>query len=82
MEQSKIIDTLETYQTPIETLFSNIKLHEKGTGDESTLARRHSNRSEGGDLNDKNNKNGFEEGKTLDSDVPTTLDYKDFNYDN
>ena len=31
--------------------------------------------------NANNDKSGFEEVKTLDSDVPTTLDYKDFNYD-
>ena len=37
---------------------------------------------EGDDLNDKNDKSGFGEVKTLNSDVPTTLDYKDFNYDN
>jgi hypothetical protein len=68
--------------TPIETLFSNIKLDDKGTGYESTLARRRPNCSEGDDLNDKNNKSGFEEVKTSNSKVPTTLDYKDFNYDN
>jgi hypothetical protein len=46
--------------TPIESLFSNIKLDEKGTGDESTLARRRPNCSEGDDLNDKNDKSGLE----------------------
>jgi hypothetical protein len=39
--------------TPIESLFSNIKLAEKGTEDESTLARRHLYCSEGDNLNDK-----------------------------
>ena len=39
--------------SPIDSLFSNIKLDEKGTGDESTLARRHPTCSEGDDLNDK-----------------------------
>jgi hypothetical protein len=68
--------------TPIESLFSNIKLYEKGTGDESSFARRRPNCSEGDDPNDKNDKSGFGEVKTLNSDVPTTLDYKDFNYDN
>ena len=63
-------------------MFSNINLNEIGTRDESNLVRRHLNCSEGDDLNDENNKSGFEEVKTLDSDVPTTLDYKDFNYDN
>ena len=61
--------------SPIESLFSNIKLDEKGTGDESTLARRRPNCSEGDDLNDKNNKSGLGEVKTLHSDVPITLDY-------
>jgi hypothetical protein len=65
--------------TPIETLFSNIKLNEKGTGDESTLARRHPNCSEGDDLNDKS---WIGEVKSLNNDVSSTLDYKDFNYDN
>ena len=37
---------------------------------------------EADDSNDKNDKSGFGEVKTLNSDVPTTLDYKDFNYDN
>jgi hypothetical protein len=36
---------------------------------------------EGDGLNDKNDKSEFGEVKTLNSDVPTTLDYKDFNYD-
>ena len=67
--------------TPIESSFSDIKLDEKGTGDESTLARRHHNCSEGDDLTDKNDKIGFGEVKTLNSDVPTTLDYYDFNDD-
>jgi hypothetical protein len=68
--------------SPIESLFSDIKLDEKGTEDESTLARRRPNYLEGDDLNDKNEKSGFGEVKTLNSDAPTTLDYKDFNYDN
>jgi hypothetical protein len=51
--------------TPIEYLFSNIKLDEKGSGDESTLARRRPNCSEGDDLNDKKDKSGFGEVKTL-----------------
>jgi hypothetical protein len=37
---------------------------------------------EGDDLIDKNDKSGFGEVKTLNSDVPTTFDYKDFNYYN
>ena len=39
--------------SPIESLFSNIKLDKKGTEDESTLARRHPNYLEGDDLIDK-----------------------------
>ena len=62
-------------------MFSNIKLDDKGTRDESTLILRHPNCSEGCGINDKNNKSGFEEVKTLDSDAPTALNYKDFNYD-
>ncbi len=67
--------------TPIESLFSNIKLDEKGTEEESTLDRRSPNCLEGDNLNDKNEKSGFGEVKTLNSNAPTTLDYKDFNYD-
>ena len=37
---------------------------------------------EGDDLNGKIDKSGFGEVKTLTSDVPTLLDYKEFNYDN
>ena len=53
----------------------------KGTGEESTLGRRHPNISEGENLVEKINESGFGEVKTLASDVPTLLDYKDFNYD-
>ena len=60
---------------------SNIKNDEKGNGDESSLARRRPNCLEGDDLNDKNDKSGFGEVKTLNSDVPINLDYKDFKYD-
>src|SRR3990170_3664061 len=65
----------------IECLFSNIKLDEKGTEEESTLARRCPHNSEGENLDEKIDKSGFGEVKTLTSDVPTLLDYKDFNYD-
>ena len=67
--------------SPIESLFRNIKLDEKGTRYESTLSRRCPNCSKGDDLSEKNDKRGFGEVRTLTSDVPTTLDYKDFNYD-
>ena len=65
----------------IDSLFSKIKTDEKGTGEESTLARRRPDNSEGENLVEKIDKSGFEEVKTLTSDVPTLLDYKDFNYD-
>ena len=65
----------------IDSLFSKVKIDEKGTGEESTLARRRPDNSEGENLVDKFAKSGFEEVKTLTSDVPTLLDYKDFNYD-
>ena len=66
--------------TPIESLFSNIKLDEKGTKEESTLYRKSSTCLEGDNLNDKNEKSGFGEVKTLNSNAPTILNYKDFNY--
>ena len=50
------------------------------TGDESTLVRRRPDNSEGENLVQKIDESGFEEVKTLTSDVPTILDYKDFNY--
>ena len=37
---------------------------------------------EGEDLNEKIDKSGIGEVKTLSSDEPTLLDFKDFNYDN
>ena len=66
----------------IDSLFSNIKLNEKGTEEESTLVRMHPHNSEGENLDKKIDKSGFGEVKTLNSDVPTLLDYKYFNYDN
>ena len=68
--------------TPIEYLFSNLKLYEKGSGQESTLARRRPDNLEAENLAKKIDKSGFGEVKTLTSDVPTLLDYKDFNYGN
>ena len=65
----------------IDSLFSKIKIDEKGSGEESTLVRRHPYDSEGENLVEKIDKSGFEEVKTLSSDVPTILDYKDFIYD-
>ena len=65
----------------IDSLFSKIKIDEKGTTEESNLGRRHPSISEGENLVEKIDKSGFEEVKTLTSDGPTILDYKDFNYD-
>ena len=65
----------------IDSLFTKVKIDEKGTGEESALATRHPYNSEGENLVEKIDKSGFEEVKTLASDVPTLLDYKDFNYD-
>ena len=65
----------------IDSLFSKVKIDEKGTGEESTLGRRCPNISEGENLVEKIDKSGSEEVKTLASDVPTLLDYKDFIYD-
>ena len=68
--------------TPIKSLFSNINLDKYGTGDESTLVKRRPNDSEFLDLDAKINKSGIEEVKTLHSNEPTILDFKEFNYDN
>ena len=66
----------------IDSFFSKVKIGYKGTGEESTLARRRPDNLEGENLVEKIDKSGFEEVKTLTSDVPSLLDYKDFNYDN
>ena len=68
--------------TPIESLFSNINLDKDETGDESTLVKRRPNDSDFLDLDAKNNKSGIGEVKTLSSNEPTLLDFKEFNYDN
>ena len=65
----------------IDSLFSKDKIDEKGTGEDSTLGRRRPNISEGENLVEKIYESGFGEVKTLASDAPTLLDYKDFNYD-
>ena len=49
--------------TPIESLFSNIKLDKKGTEEESPLDRRSPNCLEGDNLNDENEKVGLERSK-------------------
>ena len=65
----------------IDSLFSLVKIDEKGTGEESTLVRRRHNISKGENLVEKMDKSGFEEVKTWTSDVHTLLDYKGFNFD-
>jgi hypothetical protein len=60
--------------SPIDSLFSKIKIDDKETGEESTLARRRPDNSEGENFVEKIDKSGFGEVKTLTSDVPTLLD--------
>ena len=65
----------------IDSLFSKVKIDEKGTGEGSTLGSWRPNILEGENLVEKIDESGFEEDKTLASNVPTLLDYKVFNYD-
>src|SRR3989337_4073483 len=60
----------------IDSLFSKIKIDDKGTEEESTLVKRRPDNLEGENLDEKIDKSGFGEVKTLTSDVPTLLDYK------
>ena len=76
-EDLKVIDV-----TPIESLISNINLEKYGSGDESTLVKRHPNDSKFLDLVAKIGKSGIGEVKTLNSNEPTILDFEEFNYDN
>ena len=71
-EDLKVIDV-----TPIKSLFSNINLDKDGTGDESNLVKRRPNDSEFLDLDAKINKSGIEEVKTLHSNEPTILYFKE-----
>ena len=75
-EDLKVIDV-----SPIKSLFCNKNLDNDGTGDESTLVKRRPNDSEFLDHDAKINKSGFEEVKSLHSNEPTILDFKEFNYD-
>ena len=59
-----------------------MNLDNDGTRGESTLAKRRPNDSEFLDLDAKIDKSGIGEVKTLSSDEPTLLDFKEFNYDN
>ena len=65
-EHLKVIDV-----SPIKSLFGNMNLDNDGTGDESTLLRRHPKNSEFLDLDAKIDKSGMGEVKTLGSDEPT-----------
>ena len=47
----------------IDSLFSKIKIDDKGTGEEATLARRRPDNSKGENLVEKIDKSGFEEVK-------------------
>ena len=69
----KVIDV-----TPTESLFSIINLDKDGPRDESTLVKRRPNDLEFIDLDAKINKSGIGEVKTLSSNEPTLLDFKDF----
>jgi len=59
-----------------------MNIDNNGTGYESTLVKRRPNDSEFLDLDAKNGKSEIVEVKTLDSNEPTILDFKEFNYDN
>ena len=76
-EDLKVIDV-----SPIKSLFCNMNLDNDGTRDELTLVRRRPNESEFLDLDAKIVKSGIEEVKTLNSNEPTILDFKEFNNDN
>ena len=58
-----------------------MSLDEDRTGDKSTLFKSHPNDSEFLDLDAKIDKSGIEEVKTFNSNEPTLLDHKNFNYD-
>ena len=76
-EDLKVIDV-----SPIKSLFCNMNLDNDGAGDESPLPRRRPKNSEFLDLDAKIGKSGIEEVKTLDTNEPTILDYKELQYDN
>ena len=59
-----------------------MNLDNDGTGSESTLAKKRSDNLEYFDLDAKIGKTGIGEIKTLHSNEPTTLGFKEFNYDN
>ena len=59
-----------------------MNLNNYGTDYDPPLVKRHPNDSEFLDLDAKIDKSGIEEVKTLSSNEPTILDFKEFNYDN
>ena len=59
-----------------------MNLDNNGTGDESTLVRRHPNNLEFLDLDAKFGKSGIGEVMTLNSIEPTISDFKEFDCDN
>ena len=77
VEDLKVIDV-----SPIKSLFCNMNLDNDGTGDESTLVRRRPNDSEFLDLDAKIDKSGIGGVKTLSSNEPPPLYFKEFNNDN
>ena len=76
-EDLKVIDV-----SPIKSLFCNMNLDNDGTEHDPPLPRRHSKNSEFLDLDAKFDESGIEEVKTLHSNEPAILDFKEFNYDN
>ena len=79
---NKYVDLKVIDVSPIKSLFSNMNLDKYGTRDELTVVKRHPNDSEFSDLDAKIGKSGIDEVKTLHSNEPTILDFKEFNYDN
>ena len=71
-EDLKVIDVY-----PIKSLFCNMNLDNDGTEYEPPLPRRRSKNSEFLDLDAKIGKSGIEEVKTLHSNEPTILDFKE-----
>ena len=65
-----------------QSFFSNMNIDKDGTGYESTLVKRRPNDSEFLDLDAKIGKSRIREVKTLHSNEPTILDFKEFNYYN
>ena len=75
-EDLKVIDA-----SPIRSMFCNMNLNNYGTGDESTLVKRHPNDSDFLDLDAKFGKSGIGEPTTSNNIEPTISDFKEFDYD-